>query len=110
MEQGVAIGRRLRDERRADHAGSAGPVVDDDLLAPQARQAIGEQPPDDVVSGAGGEGDDVADRLDRVVLRPGSASAQAGRSRNPAHPPAMGSDRAAHDAPPPREPNARFFF
>ncbi len=95
MEQGVAVGRRLRDERRADHAGSPGPVVDDDLLAPQARQAIGEQPPDDVVSSAGGERDDVADRLDGKILCPRGGSAHPGRSRNrEQHSPACFDDTA----------------
>ena len=84
--QRVPVGRRLRDERGAEHAGGAHAVVDDDLLAPQAGETIGEQARDDVGRGARAERDDVADGLGRKTCelskwsapttRPGTSRAQ----------------------------------
>ncbi len=79
LDQGMPVGRGLGDERGAHHAGDADAVLDDDLLPPQPRQALGDQPRHDVGRAPGAERHDVTDRLAREGLRP--RHSRAGRER-----------------------------
>ena len=73
--QGVAVGRRPRRGPRADHAGGAAAVLDDDLLAERRRKPFGGDAADRIDAAAGRERHDHGDRPDRVFLRGGVAHA-----------------------------------
>jgi hypothetical protein len=70
-EQRVTVGRRLRHEVRADGAGSASAVLDEDRLPPQFLQLGGHDAAVDVRRAAGWEGHDHAHRLRWISLSPG---------------------------------------
>ena len=52
-QQGVAIGRRLRDGIGTERAGCTGPIFHDHRLAPAAGQPLRSQPSDDIGAAAG---------------------------------------------------------
>ena len=70
--QRVAVGRGLGDQLRADVAAGAGPVVDDDRLAPCVGELLRDGAGEDVGGAARRERHDEADRLRRIGLRPGA--------------------------------------
>jgi hypothetical protein len=59
----------LGDDRRADVAGAARPVVDDELLFEPLRQRLSDHARDDVGRDSGGIGHDDAHRPRRIVER-----------------------------------------
>jgi hypothetical protein len=66
----VAVRRRFGGERGADRAGSARPVVDDELVAEDRRQPRPDQARERIDRTAGRKGNDEAHRPDRPgVLR-----------------------------------------
>ena len=80
----VAVGRRLRDEVGADVAARAGPVVDDNALAPVLARLLRDGAADDVERSAGRKGDDELHRpvrIGRGGLRAGVRCRQATRAR-----------------------------
>ena len=77
-QERVAVGRRLGDERRADHRALAGLVVDDDVLAEPLAEIFGHHAGDDVGRAAGRVGHDELDGLARPGLR---LCRQGGRQR-----------------------------
>jgi hypothetical protein len=58
------------DNRGADIAGAARPVVDDELLLEPLRQRLSNHARDNVGRNSGGIGDDDAHRPRRIVERP----------------------------------------
>ncbi len=72
VEQRVAVGRRPRDDLRAQHAGGARPVVDDQVVAADLLELLRHQPPGEVGAAARRIGHHEADGLRRVCrLRAG---------------------------------------
>ena len=69
-QQGVAVGIGFGDDLGADIAAGAGAVVDDDRLAPFARQPIGDDARHDIGGAAGGKRHDEFHRARRIILRP----------------------------------------
>ena len=98
LEQRVPVRRRLRDVGRAQRAGGADAVFDDDLLAPQPREALGDGAPHDIRRGSGVERNDVADGFTGPGLRPRAARVNRGRSRELRR--TMPAMRSPHHAPP----------
>jgi hypothetical protein len=68
-EQRVAVGIGLRDVLGRDRAVRARPVLDDDGLAKQSPQTLGQEARDEIGSAAGGEGHHEPDRATRILLR-----------------------------------------
>ena len=64
-DERVAVGRRLGDCVRTDHAPRARPVLDHDLLAERSRELVGDEPRDHVGRIARRAGRDEPDRLVR---------------------------------------------
>ena len=89
-DDGVAVGRRVRDLPGADHAGAAGvAVLDDDLLAEFRAHLVGHRARHDVVGAAGRQRNDQHDRLAGIVVgrgRQNRASAAAATSTAPSRP------------------------
>src|SRR5262245_14476134 len=69
-EEYVAVGRRPDRSLGGDVAGSAGPILDDDLLAKPLRQPLTHQAADHVLRAAGGKADEQTHRPRRISLRP----------------------------------------
>src|SRR5262245_65778082 len=69
-EECVAVGRRPDRSLGGDVAGSAGPILDDDLLAKPLRQPLTHQAADHVLRAAGGKADEQTHRPRRIGLRP----------------------------------------
>src|SRR5262249_40513090 len=69
-EECVAVGRRPDRSLGGDVAGSAGPILDEDLLAKPLRQPLTQQAADHILRAAGGKTDDQAHRPRRIGLRP----------------------------------------
>ena len=67
-KQRVTIGSRMIDEFGADIARRAGAVLDDDRLAPFARQPVRDQPRNGVGGAAGRERHDDFDRPVRIIF------------------------------------------
>ena len=68
-EQRVAVGIGFGGDLRADVAGGAGPVLDDDGLSPFARQPVADHARHDVGGAAGRERHDDLDRAGGIILR-----------------------------------------
>ncbi len=62
-QQGVTVGRRLRDRVGGDHRAGAGAVLDDDRLSERRFHRLAQQPRHDVDAAAGGIADKDADRM-----------------------------------------------
>ncbi len=75
-QQRVAVRRRLGDQVRADIASGACAVVDHDLLAERARQALGQRTADDIGGTAGRVRHHEADRLVGIVVGRGQGRGQ----------------------------------
>jgi hypothetical protein len=69
----MTVGRGLRDDLARDHAARAGPVVDDDRLAPALRELLPDDTRHDVREAARRKRDEYANRFARISLRDGSA-------------------------------------
>ena len=67
--QGVTVRRRLRAGLRAENAGGAAAVLDDERLAELLLQLGAGLAHDDVGDAAGGDRDDHPDRMVRIGLR-----------------------------------------
>src|SRR5262249_137800 len=65
----VAVGRRPDRSLGSDVAGSAGAILDDDLLAKPLRQPLTQQAADHVLRAAGGKADEQTHRPRRISLR-----------------------------------------
>ena len=69
LHQRVAVGYGARGGDAGDDAAAAALVLDDEVLAERLAPALGDDARDHVVAAAGGDRDDVADRLARKRLR-----------------------------------------
>src|SRR5690606_18385356 len=84
-QQGMAVGRRFRDDGGADRAAGAGAVVDHDLLAPGGDQLRSVHAGEQIGRAARGEGNDDPDRLAgiaRVLSAYGGCSEDGSDKRN----------------------------
>ena len=77
-QQGVAVGLTLGDETRAEHAGGARLVLDDDRLTQALRHLLPDQACHQVDAAAGREADHDANRVSGKVL--GRDRRRAGRN------------------------------
>ena len=73
LQDGVPVGRRLRDRVGRDIPARARTVLHDDRLAPRFGKLCAEHARERVDGAAGDEGNDDADRLARIVLGDGIA-------------------------------------
>jgi hypothetical protein len=64
----VAVGRLRQHVARRQHAGGAGLVLDDDALAEQRAELVGDVPRRNVGRAAGAEADHEAHRAGRIVV------------------------------------------
>ena len=76
QQDGVAVGRALRDRAAADGAAGAAAVVDHDRLAEHLAHLVGDDAPDDGGAAAGRERHDQRDRPVGIVLRAGGRCRQ----------------------------------
>ena len=82
-QQQVAVGRRLGDRLRGDHAGAAGAVLDHQRGLPASASFCADDARQDVADAAGLRRHQDADRPRRIVLRCARARARATRQRAP---------------------------
>ena len=68
QQQGITVGRRFGDGFGGDIAAGTGARLNDDGLSPFFRQTLAQQARRYVGGPAGGETDDDANRLGRVLL------------------------------------------
>ena len=106
-EQGVAVGRRPIDKFRTDISGGAGAVLDQNRLAPFARQPVADQPGNRIGGSAGRERHDDLDRtipiifgLRRAADERGLQQQQRQHGHRSADPSQRLADCAAHTNPP----------
>jgi hypothetical protein len=64
-QEGVAVGRRMGDERCCDHRAGAWPIFDDNRLPKPLAHALGRKSGDQVIRAAGPKSDDPADWMVR---------------------------------------------
>jgi hypothetical protein len=82
QQQRVTVRRGLLHGLRADEARRARPVVDDDRLAEELRQLVGNHAPDEIRGPAGRERNDQAYGLRGIGLRGGLRSTKRKRGRD----------------------------
>ncbi len=64
----VAVGRGFRGQLRRQHAGCAGAIINDDLLAEALGQSLRDDTPDDIGAAARRKSDEHPHRFDGVLL------------------------------------------
>ena len=89
QQQGVAVGRGVEGDFRADHAIGTGAIVDHDRLPQRLAERRCDRAADKIGTSSGGEGDDETDGLGRIGLggrRPGREQRRDQENESPEHP------------------------